>query len=377
MMEADGHLTTELEQMILLSTQPFNTYWCKVAQEPKMHCLDIGAPTTLSGSYTLSELNGLDNNNPHLHTLFNTSTQNGVILWGQNQQCDEKTVSDGIINVFDVSILMSYIFKEGPYNFTNYDPKEVKTTEGRHDLIDRCDDGQSNTDYITEYINDSCGDMRRRLEEDTIIQSSGRWFDIQSRTSVNTQMAYAEHAYVVSNSREEGTWYSLQTQNVPLSIYIGFDGITSEDVYLNNAVFDVSNTPANTEVRFTRSCEFSNPSTCFSCAELVTVSPDQIVIVDQVLQLRQSPFDRACPLQLHLWVPRTSQQPTCCSMKYLLMNDGIRGAYAQNVSCPDVTEDNESDATLVYAVGGGVLTVSAFNFGTLVYALRSMMIRPF
>ena len=59
-------------------------------------------------------------------------------LFGADVRCDGKNVGDGVVNTFDMSVLMWYQFKFEPYDQLPTDPTVVSTVGGRDGTPLRC-----------------------------------------------------------------------------------------------------------------------------------------------------------------------------------------------------------------------------------------------
>eukprot|EP00965_Chrysotila_dentata_P254962 6212049-Pleurochrysis_carterae.AAC.1 len=84
-----------------VSEQSHDPYTCDVYQRPYIECLDMSSYTNnaiaLSGSFDI-EANFTD-----VYDIF-----------GQGSECLGKKHGDGIINVFDLSLVLAYIFSAFP-----------------------------------------------------------------------------------------------------------------------------------------------------------------------------------------------------------------------------------------------------------------------
>lgn len=181
-MGPDGNLIhefMEMERIILEQSQSigsesyplgsYQPYVCRVAgiignMGFNHECLDIASPKTLSTRSNGSNTNiwntsyttngGLLNANVFVHTNVMVDISDGanmidsdvMDLFGYNTTdcssgdvAEGKIMGDGVINSFDLYVLASAQFKQGPYaNIGDIPFSEVPTTRGRPDTKDRC-----------------------------------------------------------------------------------------------------------------------------------------------------------------------------------------------------------------------------------------------
>eukprot|EP00965_Chrysotila_dentata_P103125 3404580-Pleurochrysis_carterae.AAC.1 len=117
-----------------MKLQTHDPYTCDVSNKPYLHCLDIGSftnPNVAIGGTSEFDIEtnltaGLDK-----HDIF-----------GQGTSCDGKRHGDGMLNVFDLSLVLAYIFGQFPTLAT--DPSMVTTgIQGRTDVHMRCGTNES------------------------------------------------------------------------------------------------------------------------------------------------------------------------------------------------------------------------------------------
>ena len=175
-MSPDGLLTTEftlIEHYARLGAEGRHNddYWCDALTRPALQCLDIGAPSTLGGSLNVSRAttNGsrLDNNMLiyHIQETANTTSDD---LFGQYDRCHSRLVGDGVIDVFDMATLLSYIFGDWKYRDLAPDPHAVVTTQGRRVTASLCGQGFTRQDYAEQYALDTC------VHTDGAVETGGR-----------------------------------------------------------------------------------------------------------------------------------------------------------------------------------------------------------
>jgi len=163
--ESDGELTVEFAEMeryanLAATTNTVNDYWCALATRPELFCLDIAGPSTLGNSLNTTAFDltsdTVFSNGEFILDIYKTADNTSLNLFGQYDQCDGKVVGDGLINVFDIATMISYIFKD--YNYADLDPnpEQVVTVEGRDRLQLQCDELVTRVEYLSSYATDTC-----------------------------------------------------------------------------------------------------------------------------------------------------------------------------------------------------------------------------
>ena len=146
-----------------------NEFWCQVESLSYMNCLDIGAPSTLSNIINLTAFGTNTLADSVAPPSSMVVTTNGTNIFGQDIQCDGRIVGDGQINVFDIAVVISYVFQDTPYAHLSTNPALVNTVSGRAHIGDLCDSDMSRLQYLTNYSSDTCfymSDHARRLSEE-------------------------------------------------------------------------------------------------------------------------------------------------------------------------------------------------------------------
>lgn len=383
MVRTDGFLTLEFAEMekfakLAAQTNTVNDYWCALAARPELYCLDIGAPSTLSNSLNTSAFDlsstTVFSNGHFIKELTTTASNTSVNLFGQVDQCENKIVGDGLINVFDISSLLSYIFKDYQYANISPSPEQVFTVQGRERLPLQCEDTVTRGDYLSSYAYDTCvyfddrpaappasPPSRRLSEESHALNASAiadRWLahplvptsPPPGTTSVrawnpvpyhtvelvpDNTLARADHTLLPEIEFDSGRWYTLRTASVSLRLQAVFTGLPpQEETELSNTAFDGSepSDPSQRIVKFSRFCEFGRCDD--TCAVIETSFSYRKAMAWNTLELVQRPISDACPFEVHVWVPKTSgHDHTCVGMEYLLISDGVRGAFARDTMC--------------------------------------------
>eukprot|EP00965_Chrysotila_dentata_P263487 6214838-Pleurochrysis_carterae.AAC.1 len=130
-----------------IEQQTHDPYTCEILHKPYLHCLDMGSFT--NPSIAPSEAGDFD-----IETNI-TDGRDVYDIFGQGPTCAGKKHGDGMINVFDLSLVLAYIF--GRFPSLSSDPSMVTTgLQGRSDVHTRCDTNESAYDYAAAYAIDNC-----------------------------------------------------------------------------------------------------------------------------------------------------------------------------------------------------------------------------
>lgn len=369
--QSDGFLTVEFAEMEKLSqkaaeTNTVNDFWCALAAQPVFQCLDIGAPSTLGDSLNVSAFDlttdSVFTNANFIYGLYETASNVSTNLFGQYDTCDGKRVGDGLINVFDIATLLAYIFKDYKYADLSPYPAEVITVQGRDRLVEQCTPLVSRVQFHTDYAADTClyfdssssrrlqelmaGDLERQwlmrpsLPEAPVPQHRREWvpLPLHSLEVVHDRiLAPATVSFTPDFAYREGRWYTVRMASVALRLHASFTGLpTQHHTKLSNRIFDGTPPldPTVREVRFTRFCEYGQCD--MTCASIDTAHASRHAMVYDTLELVQRPVLKACPFEVHVWVPQP-RASACVSMEYIAIADGVRGQFAHDISCRAVS----------------------------------------
>ena len=366
-------------------TNIVNDYWCDIATRPELYCLDIGAPSTLSNTLNVTAFDltttTVFSNGNFIEGLYDSVDNTSTALFGQYDRCGDKLVGDGLINVFDISTLISYIFKDYQYASLSLAPEQIVTVQGRERLPLYCSDIYYRVDYYAHYAYDTCtffedrplapppspnppppATSGRRLQQSSstpllAADIADRWRSrpltpllpnpVRQRDwlpvpyhSVETvqdfQLARADHSVVPDYEYDTGRWYTLRTASLSLRLHAVFSGLPSGQTSTELSYRLYDGTPpqdaTRRSVRFTRFCEFGQCDN--TCASIETSFPRRQAMSYNTLELVQRPISKACPFEVHLWVPKTvSYEEECIGIEYIMIADGVRGQFARNTPC--------------------------------------------
>lgn len=161
----DGFLTIEFALMEhyayeASATDANDAFWCDARRQPLLLCLDVGAPSTLGNSLnqSVAHVSSIANNLV-IFEVQATANASSTQLFGQTARCDNRTYGDGVVNVFDVATLLSYLFRDFRYAELDPDPRHVRTVWPRDAVVDRCHDGATRRQYVEQYTTDVCVDV--------------------------------------------------------------------------------------------------------------------------------------------------------------------------------------------------------------------------
>jgi len=297
----DGNLVQEFTQMEYISkkiieTDSVDPYACLV-ESKSFYCLDIGGYSTLNNYINSSKYDLTKSSMFDLNTLHDISNEidNTTNLFGLKDTCNGKIVGDGIINVFDLGVLMYYIFGDAPYNLLDRNPSVINTVNGRRDSSLLCNKNISKADYLKEQRYDICSSSNLYSLEYNNLKKVTNKVEIR-QLRVKTLNYYFEESVIYDN----GKWVSINVNDVIINIEILFKNIDltaelSNELYDSEAVY--TNKP---EVRFTRTCG----RTChYVCSLIEPVFTGNMAIYKNSLQLSQRPIRRSCHYIIHVWIP--------------------------------------------------------------------------
>ena len=334
----DGFLTLEFAEMERFAhasalQQTANSYWCELQRRPELVCLDIAAPSTLSNSLNVGSQSGtVFDDGTLIEKLYETANFTEVNLFGQYDTCDGKVVGDGLINVFDIATLMSYLFSDYSYGNLNPNPDQVSTVSGRTGILEQCFSQISIQEYMQKYVADTCLKLN---QEDAIIASWNSRRTLQdaeySETESNSE-ASGPVQLVLSASFAEGEWYTLLVDSVHLRSHVSFTGLSfQESTKLDLQVYDglPPEDPSQRLVKYTRLCE-EQESCRQQCAIIESAHSSMVAMVGDVLELYQNDVEAACQYYVRLWVPLlNTTSRNCVGISYAAFSDGKRGTHFQ------------------------------------------------
>jgi hypothetical protein len=119
----------------------------------------VAAPSTLSDSFNHSVLDGTSqvHNTQLIYHLQRGADSNTTHLFGQVDACGEvRAPGDGILDVYDMSTLLSYLFHDFMYSSLPLNPSSVPTTTGRNGVVGQHGSNLSRAHYAFLYSQDSC-----------------------------------------------------------------------------------------------------------------------------------------------------------------------------------------------------------------------------
>ena len=158
---SDGNLQMEIVAALRLiedvnEANSYDPYTCKVRDSFFYECLDIASPKTLSSSINGSY--GVGVSSTAFTWLSGGLNASSINCFGGTARCHDKVTGDGVVNSFDVAVLMYYQFEMPPYDRANLPrtPAEVPTVDGRHDTWKRCETNETRTSWQLTVADDYC-----------------------------------------------------------------------------------------------------------------------------------------------------------------------------------------------------------------------------
>lgn len=311
-----------MENMVLssISENSNDPYTCQAKQYPFLACLDIAAPSTLSGTVNRTySVNSEDDLLQSVVTTYIGVDASATNLFGAVTACDGKTVGDGIVSSLDMNILMWYQFRVPPYNSLSEFGGQVSTVNGETRPGDRCQDDITRIEYMSLYdINDECTIPRasRRLDEARELQVDVIWH----------------------MDCDEGSWYQFKLKNNYIAIELLLEGADSDEIITrsnNRAPWDRQEDdlkpedPTAYEVRFARHLEYSGSTSIHhsDCGVITPLVTPDAVMYRSTIGIGQVPtIDRPllCPFDIFLWVPEAHACGVDVKAGSRAM-DGVRG----------------------------------------------------
>lgn len=362
---SDGNLVMEYlytDEYTLRSIEAnsLSPYTCGV-QESYFHaCLDIASVSTLTYS------GNVDDNTSAVSFDGIAETH----LFGAKESCSGRTVGDGIINGYDLVVLMWTQFRVAPYTGLQLTHPTVSLHE---DTGARCTDTITRDAYIADY------DPSTPCVHPT---GSRRLLGDDSPAPLLTI-----HRYTTTHGR--GSWFQLRshgTAYAAMEVLLG--GVHSTaTVSLSNdrAPLNTSETPNGYEVRFARHEEYCHrdnnglggvDGASGRCANVRGIVSTGVALYHNVLSLGQVPTAErsdVCAYDVFLYVPGTFD----CNVDILSGSSIMDGKNGQSirarVACDDapiLACDAAKDARgaisfdVVAPGGGGDRTTSNIAIAT-------------
>lgn len=307
--QPDGYLVTELALMQEIqkqtaTTQKTDFYTCKVAAEPILECLDIGAAGMLGG-LNVSNV-AYDDTTGNYERLGYDAYTSGSTLFGQTCGAGY-AVGDGVVNAFDIAALLWAHFRQPPYDLIDTRPDAVYTTNGRGDTVPRCQsDVSGRLDWQLKLADGFCPGSTgliaglNHLVEPSIIEPS--------TIAASFKLEVTTWAF----GGDAGAWWHIYMPGNVIATDLYFTGLRSA-IGSTEVRGDLSNEPpprrgcANCQPRYTpsdvtitykRRSGFNQDA---NCAAILPASSS--ALIDGTISLRQSPPQLACPFDIIIWVP--------------------------------------------------------------------------
>jgi hypothetical protein len=296
-----------------------------------MACLDIGGAGTFSGNTTTPAIDWEVAADAQWYKnvsrdYLNASTASGRNLFGVT--CGGGGVTahhgDGVINSFDIGVLIFVLFGDYPYNNINTYANQL-TVEQRPETQSRCGNDEDRASWQANlHANSFCpstGSARRMLQYAADEGEAQIHEDISLVGAVGPANGWAQgthhmnHEFVrtrFGGHNAEGSWHGFEFAPtiVPVIVELILHGVWSTgSAVLSNAPppetgQDVPLWPERYQVRWSRTeaqSQFAEPGT--ECNAVVTGATGTQTLIGDTLSVRQEGRGSNCPFWLHLWTP--------------------------------------------------------------------------
>ena len=313
-----------------------------------MACLDIGAAGTFSGDTDAPAIDWEVAADAQWYKnvsrdYLNVSTATGRNLFGITCAAEgggNTQHGDGIINSFDIGVLIFTMFGDYPYNNIS-DYATTITVDQRPETQSRCGNTETRADWqadLTAY--DYCPSdeystrQRRKLAiahandiyNEPLVTASAlaqddHWNmpsdtdDLGNKGTHPIDKGWVRTRHDGDNS--QGSWHTFEFAPTIVTVIVELilHGVWSEgQAILSNAPppadgDDVPIWPLRHQVRWSRTDAqraFAAPGT--ECNPVVTGATGTQTLIGDTLSVRQEGRGSNCPFQLHLWTPIDSQR---------------------------------------------------------------------
>ena len=313
-----------------------------------MACLDIGAAGTFSGDTDAPAIDWEVAADDQWYKnvsrdYLNVSTATGRNLFGVTCAADGGGVTqhgDGVINSFDIGVLIFTMFGDYPYNNIS-DFATTITVDQRPETQSRCLNGEARADWQSDLrAYDYCPSddysvrQRRKLEianandiyneplvtMDALAQ--GDQWNMPADTVVqgNKGTHPIDKGFVRTRhdgDNPQGSWHTFEFAPtiVPVIVELILHGVWSEgQAILSNAPpaesgDEIPIWPLRHQVRWSRTDaqhSFAAPGT--ECNPVVTGATGTQTLIGDTLSVRQEGRGSNCPFYLQLWTPIDAQK---------------------------------------------------------------------
>lgn len=308
-----------------------------------MACLDIGAAGTFSGDTDAPAIDWEVAADDQWYKnvsrdYLNVSTSTGRNLFGVTCAADSGGFTqhgDGVINSFDIGVLIFTMFGDYPYNNIS-DYATTITVDQRPETQSRCGNGEARADWQSDLrAYDYCPSddysvrQRRKLEianandiyneplvmADALAQ--GDQWNMPADTVVqgNKGTHPIDQGFVRTRhdgDNSQGSWHTFEFAPtiVPVIVELILHGVWSEgQAILSNAPpaesgGEIPIWPLRHQVRWSRTDAqrlFAAPGT--ECNPIVTGATGTQTLIGDTLSIRQEGRGSNCPFYLQLWTP--------------------------------------------------------------------------
>jgi len=311
----DGNLIGEfrlIERLYkqMAKEQSSNAFTCNVREEPYLQCLDLTSHNNGAVVIELQESGYVD--------ITAGIGSYGGSIFGQSVECDGKVVGDGILNVYDLALLLKYMVG-GFEDQLPQDPSAITTgVQGRTDLHRRCDDGLSLWDHKAAYeANPPYSNCWLNGEEDLAagglrVGGARRLVERMPVSSLESPMVVHTRLWLAVEGK--GAWYQVTLRDVHKSAELQIQNIRwpdrgpreaelQDDVYPWDGVEPAS--PEEVRVLYAHHCEYAGDCTGH-CSVITPVLSNRLLIVEDTLAYTLGATNGEtvlCAVDFYIWVP--------------------------------------------------------------------------
>eukprot|EP00965_Chrysotila_dentata_P030719 1023089-Pleurochrysis_carterae.AAC.1 len=267
-------------------------------------------------------------------------------IFGQGTTCYGKKHGDGMMNVFDMALVLAYIF--GRFPTLASDPSMVTTgLQGRTDVDMRCNTNERAYEYAAAFAIDNCivtvpptwGDGEANITETSNSTGRRRKQRQLQEPSDNATLEKLEVDVDTFAETSQGTWYRISIQKPYAAIDMKITRIAwpighARELELSNLPYPknrrapfVSEGIMQMQIRFAHPCEYAfsreeksdqgisgahvDANECVFADECAIIVPaaGRYILLGETFSFLQDTSDgrRTCALDFYLWIPGTGQ----------------------------------------------------------------------
>ena len=361
----DGSVAAEFIEMERLwwdtmTKTNYDEYTCGVQEYAFTECLDIGASSTLGrdrGNY-------INTSDFYATSMENFDNQSVVVHFGGVVTCSDVRVGDGVVNGYDIAVLLWWYFRSAPYDGLSTSGDLVDTTSPRGDTAPRCNTAESRSAWQQELAGQYCPPNTH---------ASGRRLGV-AQTVPDMDTTVAEWGRVPG----QGEWLRIHSSGVQMVLDLHLAGIwTNKPLPLSNqkappkncsTCLPITNNPAaDVVLAFARRSEYDDEHSRSlqlhggdGICGVISSAVAMTAMLGNTISLKQQPPTKSCAFDIFLWIPLypadqvpakrgvdDSEQAGCAGRVGVLPGsssmDGIRGKVQRLLSCAEAMSSVDDD----------------------------------